>query len=274
MPELPEVETVRRGLRLHVENKTIHAIVVRRANLRYPLDAEQLQARLTGQTVQSLTRRAKYLLFEFQDGTLLIHLGMTGILRILPLETLPQKHDHVDFIFNDKVMRYNDTRRFGMILWAGQSADHRLLKNLGTEPLTEDFNPSQLAAKLQFSRRPIKLVLMDQEVVVGVGNIYANEALYAAGIHPEKPANTLISSEINALVIAVKTVLIKAIEKGGTSLKDFLSVEGKPGYFRDELKVYGRQGKLCDICHRPIQKSMLGQRATYFCTQCQKNLLK
>lgn len=270
MPELPEVETVRRGLAPHVEGQSITGLVIRQTKLRYPVDAKLLEAKLIGQKILHLKRRAKYLLLEFEHGTLLIHLGMTGVVRILADDTPLKKHDHVDFILENVLLRFNDTRRFGMIIWLEDTLAHPLLRNLGEEPLSLEFHPEALAQKLKKTRRPIKLALMDQAVVVGVGNIYANEALYAAKIHPERCANSLKDSEIKVLVEAVKAVLEKAIAGGGTTLKDFLSVEGKPGYFRHELKIYGRSGKPCEVCKTPIQKVVLGQRATYFCSQCQK----
>lgn len=270
MPELPEVETVRRGLMPHVEGQIIQAITIRHTKLRYPVDTQLLESRLVGQKVLSLKRRAKYLLFEFDSGTLLIHLGMTGVMRVLPLHTELKKHDHIDFILKEVLLRFNDTRRFGMVLWLDNALAHPLLKNLGEEPLSIEFHPETMAKKLKKTKRPIKLALMDQAVVVGVGNIYANEALYMAKIHPERLSDSLSLNEIKALVQAVKSVLEKAIAGGGTTLKDFLSIEGKPGYFRHELKIYGRADKPCENCGTLIKKIVLGQRATYFCSQCQK----
>ncbi len=270
MPELPEVETVRRGLQQHVAGEIIQDLVIRRANLRYPLDISLLQAKLINQTIERLERRAKYLLFQFKHGTLLVHLGMTGVMRVLDLNRAPKQHDHVDIILKRHLIRFNDTRRFGAILWLDDALHHPLLARLGPEPLSADFDKDHLAIKLQATRRPIKLALMDQHIVVGVGNIYASEALFQAKIHPQRPANSLTAAEVAAVVVAVKTVLEKAVLHGGTSLKDFLNVEGRPGYFRHQLKVYDRKNEPCMDCGTLIEKMVLGQRASYFCPQCQK----
>lgn len=272
MPELPEVETVCRGLKPHVEGEVIQNVLIRCQKLRYPLDPQTLLPKLVGQKILNLQRRAKYLLMGFEQGTLLIHLGMTGVMRILPRVTPAQKHDHVDIVLPECLMRFNDVRRFGAMIWLDDSAQHPLLAHLGPEPLSIDFNVPYFAAQLKTCRRAIKLALMDQKIVVGVGNIYANEALFAAKIHPQKPAHLLKQAEIEALIEAVKRILAEAIDHGGTSLKDFLSIEGKPGYFRFALKVYAKKAQPCAFCETEIQKIVLGQRATYFCPQCQNPL--
>ncbi len=270
MPELPEVETVRSGLSPIVLAAEITGVIVRQTRLRYPIQTAELHAELVGQTILGLRRRAKYLLLDFQHGSLLIHLGMTGVLRALPMDTPLEKHDHVDLQLNNgKVIRFKDTRRFGAILWLQNPDTHPLLKNLGEEPLSEAFNATAFAHKLKRTQRAIKLALMDQQFVVGVGNIYANEALFSAGIHPQQPANTLRFDQIEYLVDAVKTILQAAILQGGTTLKDFLNSEGKPGYFKQTLQVYGRKDAPCLRCQQGICKIVLGQRATYFCPQCQ-----
>ena len=270
MPELPEVETVRMGLSPHIEETIIRDLIVRQPQLRYLIDTAQLKRELIGQKILRLRRRAKYLLLDFTKGTLLIHLGMTGVLRVLPADTPMQKHDHVDLILSTgKIIRFKDTRRFGAMLWLGDASTHPLLTRLGEEPLTADFNPETLARKLKRTQRAIKLALMDQALVVGVGNIYANEALFEAKIHPQKPAHTLRMDEIILLVAAVKRILAEAIARGGTTLKDFLNTEGQAGYFSQDLQIYGRKGLPCIHCHNPINKIIIGQRASYFCAQCQ-----
>ena len=270
MPELPEVETVRTGLSPHIEDAVVQDVIVRQPQLRYLIDTAQLKREMLGQKIHRLRRRAKYLLLDFAEGTLLIHLGMTGVLRVLPADTPMQKHDHVDLILtNGKIIRFKDTRRFGAMLWLGDASTHPLLTRLGEEPLTPEFNPDTLARKLKRTQRAIKLALMDQSVVVGVGNIYANEALFEAKIHPLKPAHTLRLAEVTLLVTAVKRILAEAISRGGTTLKDFLSIEGQPGYFSQTLKIYGRKDQPCIQCHTPITKTIIGQRASYFCSQCQ-----
>jgi formamidopyrimidine-DNA glycosylase len=273
MPELPEVETVRAGLQPYLEGAVIQAVIVREPRLRYFIDAEVLKAQLTGQRVLGVRRRAKYVLLEFTEGTLLIHLGMTGVLRVLPLETPVEKHDHIDFLLIDALIRYKDVRRFGAMLWLDDRTTHPLLTRLGEEPLSPEFNAETLAKKLVRTSRAIKLALMDQQIVVGVGNIYANEALFEAKIHPQTAANKVTQAKIEALVSAIKRILKAAIAQGGTTLKDFLTIEGKPGYFHQTLKVYGRKGAPCTGCNAPIVKIILGQRATYFCPSCQDNTL-
>jgi formamidopyrimidine-DNA glycosylase len=270
MPELPEVETVRSGLSPLICQAKIEGLIVRQPRLRYPINTAQLQDKLIGQTILNLRRRAKYLLLDCHQGSLLIHLGMTGVLRAVPQNTPIEKHDHLDILLNNsKMIRFKDTRRFGAVLWVNEPDDHPLLNHLGEEPLSPEFNPECLAKKLRHTGRAIKLALMDQQIVVGVGNIYANEALFMAGIHPQQEANTLKFSQIECLVTAVKTILHQAILQGGTSLKDFLNAEGQPGYFKQTLQVYGRKDQACLQCQHPICKMVIGQRATYFCTQCQ-----
>ncbi len=270
MPELPEVETVRRGLLPHIRATRITGVTVRQAKLRYLIPTAQLQTEMLGQAVVGLRRRAKYLLLDFAQGSLLIHLGMTGVLKVVTPDTPLEKHDHVDFALNQgKILRFKDTRRFGALLWLTQPDTHPLLAHLGVEPLSPDFNSTDFATQLKRTRRPIKLALMDQRLVVGVGNIYASEALFAARIHPQKPAQMLHQVEIEALVQAVKTILQKALSEGGTTFRDFLNIEGNPGYFKQTLQVYGRKNEPCRICSHPIQKIVIGQRASYFCSHCQ-----
>ena len=269
MPELPEVETVKRGLAPHLEQHTVHNVVVRQPRLRWPIDP-QLPQKLSGLTLQHITRCAKYLLFDFGHGVLLIHLGMSGSLRLVDPETPVAKHDHVDFDFGDQLLRYHDPRRFGAIVWQpGPAEVHPLLQQLGPEPLSPDFTAEALQNALSSRRSAIKLCLMDNHVVVGVGNIYANEALFLAGIHPQRPANTLTLAECRHLITTVQHVLQRAIAAGGSTLRDFVDAVGKPGYFQQNYTVYGRTGLPCHHCHAPIEMVRLGQRGTFFCPMCQ-----
>ncbi|MFN7096133.1 MAG: bifunctional DNA-formamidopyrimidine glycosylase/DNA-(apurinic or apyrimidinic site) lyase [Gammaproteobacteria bacterium] len=272
MPELPEVETCRRGLLPHVINHTITQVIIREARLRWPIPID-LPNKLINQKFRTLTRRGKYLLFGTSSGgTLLLHLGMSGHVRIIPASTVHAKHDHVDIIFdNNKCLRFNDTRRFGAMLWIPQHVEqHPLLAKLGPEPLTDDFNDVYLYTALKRRKQAIKLSLMDNHVVVGVGNIYANEALFRAGIHPEKPSHKVTRAKLTRLVSIIKTVLTEAITAGGTTLRDFLSTDGTPGYFQQTLYVYGRGGKPCRICDQKLVEIKMGQRSTVFCTVCQR----
>jgi formamidopyrimidine-DNA glycosylase len=271
MPELPEVETTRRGVAPHVEGRRVEAVIVREARLRWPVPAG-LPAVLTGQCVERVERRAKYLLFRTAAGTAILHLGMSGSLRVLRAPQLPDKHDHIDFLFEGGVcLRYSDPRRFGSLHWvAGDPLAHPLLAHLGPEPFHEAFSGDYLYSRSRGRRTPVKSFLMDAEVVVGVGNIYANEALYRAGIRPTRAAKDIGRERYTRLAEAVRAVLTAAIAAGGTTLRDFVSGEGSPGYFAQQLSVYDRAGAPCPGCEQPIQLSRLGQRATYFCPECQR----
>lgn len=270
MPELPEVETTLKGIAPHVINRQLTKLVVRNASLRWPVPTD-LASHIVGKEVRSLKRRAKYLLWEFDSGHLLVHLGMSGSLRVVPAGTAPGKHDHVDLQVSDgQMVRYTDPRRFGAVLWVeGALAEHSLLKELGPEPLTDDFDGEWL---YQCSRRrkvPIKSFIMDNKVVVGVGNIYANEALFMSGIHPKREAGSISKARYLRLGEAIKQVLSKAVAEGGTTLRDFVGGDGKPGYFKQELQVYGRGGEPCRTCGKTLKEIRLGQRATVFCSACQ-----
>ncbi|MDF2940245.1 MAG: DNA-formamidopyrimidine glycosylase [Gammaproteobacteria bacterium] len=268
MPELPEVETVRRTLLLSCEGQTIKKVIIRRPDLRWPIPAN-LAKLIENKKIIALKRRGKYLLFEFAHGNLIIHLGMSGVLKIVKPDLPVGKHDHFDLLLSDICLRLNDTRRFGAVLWEDSDHLHPLLASLGPEPLSETFN-AELLYKLSRKRQAaIKLVIMDSHVVVGVGNIYANEALFLAKIHPEVSAARLSQTDCENLVSAIKQVLARAIEQGGTTLKDYRDGRGKPGYFQQELSVYGRSGKPCLLCHTELQESRLGQRTTVYCAQCQ-----
>ncbi|MDO3388659.1 bifunctional DNA-formamidopyrimidine glycosylase/DNA-(apurinic or apyrimidinic site) lyase [Gilvimarinus sp. SDUM040013] len=269
MPELPEVETTRRGIEPHITGKRVRSVTVRQPQLRWLVPAN-LPELLAGKAVRAVDRRGKYLLLKFSSGTVLIHLGMSGSLRIVPVGTEPQLHDHVDFVFAGNILRYHDPRRFGSILWqSGEVLKHKLLANLGPEPLTEAFS-GELLFKLSRKRSiPVKTFVMDSHMVVGVGNIYANEALFMAGIKPIRKAASLTRKQCEELVGRIKFVLARSIEQGGTTLKDFVGGDGKPGYFKQQLTVYGRGGEPCVTCHKPLKEIKLGQRATVYCTRCQ-----
>ena len=275
MPELPEVETTLRGVGPHITGKAVTGVVLRQSKLRWPVNPD-LPHILQGLVVEECTRRAKYLIVRFQTGVLLIHLGMSGSLRIFSAEDgrigEPCKHDHIDIVFSDgTVLRYHDPRKFGAFLWFEGAAEyHPLLAKLGPEPLSGEFNADYLYQKMKALKRAVKLVLMDNAVVVGVGNIYANESLFKAGIAPHRPAFTLSKRECAVLADTVKNVLKRAIETGGSTLRDFVGSDGKSGYFQQEYAVYGRQDEPCVKCGRPILKETLGQRGTFYCSHCQK----
>lgn len=270
MPELPEVETTRRGIRPFIEGSHIVNMTVRHRGLRWPVpdDLEQL---VNGQTVHQVARRAKYLLLKCDSGTLIVHLGMSGKLRILDNDDNVAKHDHVDIYFsNGKVLRFTDPRRFGAILWSENSEEsHPLIAHLGPEPLSEDFNADYLHQRAKGRHVNIKSFIMNGDIVVGVGNIYANEALFLAGIHPVTSAGKLSKARMQKLVNAIQLVLEKALLAGGTTLRDFRKTDGNPGYFAQELQVYGRQNQPCPTCQQPILCIRQAQRATYYCKQCQ-----
>lgn len=271
MPELPEVETTRRGIAPAILHRRIERIVIRQPRLRWPVP-DTLPGLLPGQSILSVERRAKYLLLRTDQGTLIVHLGMSGNLRILPADHPHGKHDHVDLIFADNTMlRLNDPRRFGAVLWTEQAiAEHPLLKDLGPEPLTDDFTGSHLRQLAENRKTPIKTFIMDSHVVVGVGNIYANEALFMAGILPTRHAGKISLARHERLAEAIKQVLDAAILQGGTTLRDFVNESGKPGYFKQQLQVYGRAGLPCPGCGAVLTEVRLCGRSTVFCKQCQR----
>ncbi len=271
MPELPEVETTRRGIAPHVEGRRVSNVIVRQAQLRWPIPTE-LASAIQRKTLKNITRRGKYLLFEFSNGHMIIHLGMSGSLRVITnTQEQPQKHDHVDICFAGCVLRYHDPRRFGAILWTTQAPlEHKLIAHLGPEPLSDDFNADYLFSKSRKRQKDIKTFIMDSKVVVGVGNIYANESLFSAAIRPTKAASTLTKKQSECLVDEIKTVLARSIKQGGTTLRDFVGGDGKPGYFVQQLNVYGRGGKPCVLCQKPLKEIRQAQRATVYCTHCQK----
>ena len=269
MPELPEVETTRRGIDPHAVNRRIERVLIRNAQLRWPID-DALAALASGQQILGTRRRAKYLLIDLEHHTLMIHLGMSGSLRVMPASTPPLFHDHVDIVLNDgNCLRYNDPRRFGSFHLL-TSEDHALLRHLGPEPLSSDFDGAWLYRAAQGKKAAVKQFLMDGRIVVGVGNIYANEALFMAGIRPTRRAGNISLQRYQRLAEAVKELLAAAIEQGGTTLRDFLGGYGKPGYFAQKLRVYGRGGQLCRTCSGQLQEVRLGNRTSVFCKTCQR----
>ena len=269
MPELPEVETTKRGVAPHVEGKKLIGMTARRSDLRWPVP-DGLGEKISGFLLRSVSRRGKYLLFHFDTGVMLVHLGMSGNLRIVSADTPVMKHDHVDWDFGHCVMRFNDPRRFGSVLWSEDPSVHPLLANLGPEPLSDEFSFEYLYAATRGRSVPIKSLIMDSGVVVGVGNIYANEALFLSGVRPGRAAKRLTRKEAQLLVENIKEVLAKAISRGGTTLRDFVGGDGKPGYFAQELYVYGREGELCKRCGKPLKAKKIAQRATVYCPACQR----
>lgn len=270
MPELPEVETTLRGIEPWLTGSVIHALRVREPRLRWTVPP-QAGRRVRNTRVTGVARRGKYLLIRTETGTLIVHLGMSGSLRILDHEQPPGPHDHVDLVLeNGRVLRYTDPRRFGAWLWtAGDPAAHELLKHIGPEPLGDDFNGSWLFQRSRGRRLAVKSFLMDSHVVAGIGNIYANEALFLAGIHPQRQAGRISLARYEKLAAVIKQVLKQAIRQGGTTLRNFTNGEGKPGYFRQSLQVYGNTGKPCSACRTVIRETRTGQRSTFYCPCCQ-----
>lgn len=270
MPELPEVETTLRGIEPHLLNQRIVRVIVREPRLRWPVPATVSKAE--GQCFVSLRRRGKYLLLELEQGGLIIHLGMSGSLRILDHALAPGKHDHVDVELDNGVcLRFNDPRRFGAFLWVdGMMESHKLLRSLGPEPLSAEFTADYLYHRSSDRKLAIKNFIMNGQVVVGVGNIYASESLFMAGIHPQRAAGRVSRQRYQGLVAAIRDVLSRAIEQGGTTLKDFVNSDGAPGYFAQELLVYDRAGSECFQCNTAIRQKVIGQRSSYYCPTCQR----
>lgn len=270
MPELPEVETTCRGIRPHLLGRTVKRIFVRDSRLRWPVPVELTG--LEGCEIESVERRAKYLLIRCKRGTAIVHLGMSGSLRVSEPAVDFRKHDHVMLNLDSGLqLRYHDPRRFGAWLWTdGDPLQHSLLRDLGPEPLESDFDLKHLVAACKGRQRSIKETIMDSKIVVGVGNIYACEALFMAGIHPRRPAGGISRPRLAKLIQAIRQVLSHSIEQGGTTLRDFLREDGSPGYFRQQLRVYGREALPCPSCESPVKQLTLGQRSTFFCSNCQK----
>ncbi len=271
MPELPEVETTRRGIAPHVVHHHIKQIVVRHHQLRWPVPAE-LVREAKGLRIEACERRGKYLLLRTIKGTIIIHLGMSGSLRLVDGNTPAAKHDHVDIVLGSgQALRLTDPRRFGAVLWTPDDPlQHELLNDLGPEPLGKEFNGEYLYHASRGRTVNVKQFIMDSKVVVGVGNIYASEALFLARIHPSRKAGSLSKVRCEALADAIRNVLTAAIKQGGTTLRDFVGGDGKPGYFAQQLNVYGRTGEACQVCGTAIKQVRQGQRSTYYCPHCQR----
>jgi len=272
MPELPEVETTRRGIAAGLVGQRVAGLAVREPRLRWPIDPE-LGRILRGQPILGVERRAKYLLLEFPHGTVLFHLGMSGSLRLVdPPPPAPRPHDHVDLeLANGTCLRYHDPRRFGCLLWIeGDAGAHPLLRHLGPEPLEAGFDGAHLYRASRVRRSSVKQLIMDGQVVVGVGNIYASEALFLARVDPRRRANRVSLARYGALADAVREVLGLAIAQGGTTLRDYVNGRGVPGYFAQQLSVYGRAGAPCPACGAPIRQLRIAQRSTFFCAHCQR----
>lgn len=271
MPELPEVETTCRGIHPHIIQRRVKKVTVRNPSLRWPVEP-QLPKLLSGKTLLSLTRRGKYLIFDFGNRFVLWHLGMSGSLRIVKPNEAIKTHDHVDIHFdNNNILRYHDPRRFGAVVYTTEPPlDHKLLSDLGPEPLSENFTAEHLFQRSRKIQQPVKSWIMNSKVVVGVGNIYANESLFNAGIHPLSPAKKISRQRYDIFYQEIVNVLSNAIQRGGTTLRDFVGGDGKPGYFAQELHVYGRGGHPCTTCGKPLTEKVVAQRATVYCTNCQK----
>jgi len=269
MPELPEVEVTRRGLAPHLSGRVISAVEVRQPQLRWPVS--KAVHSLAGRTVRGVRRRGKYLLVDCGDGHLILHLGMSGSLRVIPPGTPAEKHDHFDLVLGDRVLRLRDPRRFGAVLWTSEAVDlHPLIAGLGVEPLSQSLNAARLHQLTRGHRSPIKLFLMDGRRIVGVGNIYAAESLFRARIDPRKPARRLNAEQATRLAKAIKDTLRAAIKAGGSTLQDFVGADGNAGYMQNRFSVYDREGKPCRRCRTPIKRIVQGQRSTFFCPACQK----
>lgn len=270
MPELPEVETTRAGLAPHVEGRRVSAVTLRRPDLRWPIPPE-ISALLPGQRVTAVRRRAKYLLLDTAVGSALLHLGMSGSLRVLPAPTRVGAHDHVDLALDSgRVLRFNDPRRFGCLLWQAPGDTHALLRDLGPEPLSDDFDGDHLFALSRGRKAAVKSFLMDQRVVVGVGNIYVAEALFAAGVSPLRAAGRVSRERYARIGAEIRRILQQAIARGGTTLRDFLAPDGASGYFAQELAAYGRGGAPCPRCGRALKQALVAQRSTVWCGHCQR----
>ncbi|MBF7729963.1 bifunctional DNA-formamidopyrimidine glycosylase/DNA-(apurinic or apyrimidinic site) lyase [Pseudomonas sp. N040] len=270
MPELPEVETTRRGIAPYLEGVRVSRVIVRERRLRWPIP-EDLDVRLSGQRFVQVLRRAKYLLLQAESGTLISHLGMSGNLRLVPCGTPAAKHEHVDIeLESGLALRYTDPRRFGALLWSTDPLQHELLRHLGPEPLSADFSGARLYQCSRGRSMAVKPFIMDNAVVVGVGNIYASEALFAAGIDPRRAAGSISRARYTRLADEIRRILAFAIERGGTTLRDFVGGDGQPGYFQQELFVYGRGGEPCKCCGSTLREVRLGQRSSVYCPRCQR----
>ena len=271
MPELPEVETTLRGIEPHIVGETVNKVTIRTDKLRWPIPTE-IKRLLKGKEILSVERRAKYIFINTDIGSLIIHLGMTGSLRVIDRNTPIQKHEHIDVLFNNgQVMRYKDARKFGCFLWTKDSPhQHNLITRLGPEPLSKAFNADYLFQTCRNKKVAIKAHIMNQKHVVGIGNIYASEALFKSGISPTKAAHRVSKAKLELLVRESKKTLKAAIKQGGTTLQDYINPDGAPGYFAIKLKVYGKEGEPCPNCAKPIKSKVIGQRNSFYCSGCQK----
>lgn len=270
MPELPEVETARRGLEPHVVGRRLLTVEVRERRLRWPVPKD-LPKRLVSQRIRSLRRTGKYLLFDLDHGHLLVHFGMTGTLTVHVAPAPPGLHDHVDFTLDSgAILRYHDPRRFGAVLWVGDPTSHRLLTHIGCEPLAPGFSGAMLARLASGKRQPVKAFLMDGRVIAGVGNIYAGEALFAAGVHPSRPAGRISRERWDRIARALVATLTRAIAAGGSTLRDFVGSDGTPGSYQDNHAVYGREGLACPSCGTTIRATRHAGRSTFYCPRCQR----
>jgi len=268
MPELPEVETTKNGLSKLLVNKCISKVEIRNPNLRWKVD-NSISSKITHQTIRSFSRRGKYILFNLDNGHLMIHLGMSGKINVVGVNKPHNKHDHFLLYFKDEVMRFNDPRRFGSIFYL-ESLNHKLLNNLGVEPLEVSFDEYYLFENSRHKTQNVKAFIMDSKIVVGVGNIYACESLFKTGINPKTIASKISKKRYISLTNNIRKVLTKAIKAGGTTLQDFAKVDGKPGYFSQELSVYGRENENCFNCNGKIKRIIQNQRSTFYCPKCQK----
>jgi formamidopyrimidine-DNA glycosylase len=271
MPELPEVETSRRGIEPHLRNRKISDVIIRQHKLRWRIPKD-LPSLVKGQKIREVCRRAKYIYLKLDNGNIIIHLGMSGSLRICTSKTAPEKHDHIDIIISSKkILRLRDPRKFGCVLWqAGDISQHKLISPLGPEPLEDEFDAVYLHKKAHKRQCSIKALIMNSHIVVGVGNIYASEALFRARINPKRRAGNISLSRIQKLVDAIKLTLSLAIDEGGTTLRDFTGISGQPGYFAQKLLVYGLTGKPCSVCGEPIKQFTQQARSTFYCARCQR----
>jgi len=271
MPELPEVETSCRGIEPHMLNKKIKKVTIRQHKLRWPIPKD-LPTLAEGQRVKRIYRRAKYIILQLETGNIIIHLGMSGSLRINSSSTAAEKHDHIDIqLSNNKILRLRDPRKFGCVLWQETDVEqHRLIKPLGPEPLEDDFTAEYLHQKADKRQCAIKALIMNSHIVVGVGNIYASEALFRAGINPKRKAGNISLPRMQKLVDAIKLTLSLAIREGGTTLKDFSGIDGQPGYFAQKLLVYGRTAEACTRCGEPVKQFTQQARSTFYCPKCQR----
>ncbi len=271
MPELPEVETTRRGIEKHLLRQQVVQVIVRQPALRWPVPAS-LGKQLPGQRIEQVDRRGKYILLRTERGTVIMHLGMSGSLRVLARDTPVEKHDHVDIVLaNGQCLRLRDPRRFGAVLWTTSAAEgHKLLRDLGPEPWDDSFTSAYLYQRSRGKSVAIKNFIMDSKVVVGVGNIYASESLFLAGIRPTVAAGRISKLRYSRLLNNIQQVLEFALQQGGTTLRDFSNSDGKPGYFKQQLNVYGRAGEACHQCSSAIKQKTIGQRSSFYCAECQK----